>query len=432
MSHKIFVFEFISGGGFNKENIPPSLFCEGFGMLRSVIDDFQKLDNHIITLLDNRIQFLSPLLKANSIESVKPSDKFSELYKSRVKECDFCFIIAPEFSNILLDLTQIIKRYNKELLSVDLDGIKIASSKYKTYEYFLSHDLKTPETFLIPLKNGLPDADFIRKRYKDLDSHVIIKPDDGVGAESIFKIESEKDLDELLRNLNSHFEKGRRYIIQNYIYGKPLSLSLFNSFPKRKKPLLISINSQNIFLKNKDKDSEYLGGYTPIQNYEIVEEKINQILEKVKFPEFYSLYGIDFIMDNNSIFFIEINPRLTTSYIGLRNTLLDNPLKLLINDKEFNKDVIKKNEFISIFKRIELKYEGKKSFDELNGTLVPLIMKKFPEFITPPINFNKKSRIYSCFIATKERSLIDSKKRIILIESFLNKKEFEIRRMQTR
>jgi len=429
MSYKIFVFEFISGGGFNKENIPSSLFCEGFGMIRSVIDDFQKLDNQIITLLDKRIRFLSPLIKANSIKTVRSSDKFIDLYKSRVKECDFCFIIAPEFSNILLDLTRIIKRNNKKLLSVNLDGIKIASSKYKTYKYFLSHDLKTPKTFLVPLKNGLPDADFIRKKYKDLDSQVIIKPNDGVGAESILKVESERDLNEVLRSSEANFEKGRKYIIQNYIDGQPLSLSLFNSFLNRKKPLLISVNSQNILLKNKVKDSEYLGGYTPVENYNIIEQKINQILQKVKFPEFFSLYGMDFIMNEDDIFFIEINPRLTTSYIGLRNILIDNPLKLLFNNKEFNKDTIKKNEYNSIYKRLELKYKGKKSLNELYEKIIPTIMEKFHEFITPPIKFNKKSRNYSCFIATKERSLIDSQEKISLIESFLKEKEFEIRRI---
>ncbi len=41
MKNRIFIFEFVSGGGFNKIEIPISLFCEGYGMLRSIIMDFK-------------------------------------------------------------------------------------------------------------------------------------------------------------------------------------------------------------------------------------------------------------------------------------------------------------------------------------------------------------------------------------------------------
>jgi len=43
MKKRIFIFEFVTGGGFNRVNIPISLFCEGFGMLRSIIKDFKSL-----------------------------------------------------------------------------------------------------------------------------------------------------------------------------------------------------------------------------------------------------------------------------------------------------------------------------------------------------------------------------------------------------
>ena len=52
-NNRIFIFEFVSGGGFNQVDIPNSLFCEGYGMLKSIITDFKALNFEISTLLDN-------------------------------------------------------------------------------------------------------------------------------------------------------------------------------------------------------------------------------------------------------------------------------------------------------------------------------------------------------------------------------------------
>ena len=66
----IFIFEFVSGGGFSQIKIPTSLFCEGFGMLRSIIADFKALNFEIYTILDHRIFFLSNFLQADIVRKV--------------------------------------------------------------------------------------------------------------------------------------------------------------------------------------------------------------------------------------------------------------------------------------------------------------------------------------------------------------------------
>ena len=56
------------------------------------------------------------------------------------------------------------------------------------------------------------------------------------------------------------------------------------------------------------------------------------------FDGYYGFFGIDAILDkNDNIFLLEINPRLTTSYIGLRSSLGFNPAIFLEDiDYEFN------------------------------------------------------------------------------------------------
>ena len=132
---KVFIFEFVSGGGYSNELIPSSLFCEGYSMLKSIIEDFHELNFEIYTILDQRIAFLSQYLKADHIIFVEENSNYLDKFYQVIPQSDSCFIIAPEFLNFLYKLTEIAINYKKELYSVGLEGIKIGASKMNTYEF---------------------------------------------------------------------------------------------------------------------------------------------------------------------------------------------------------------------------------------------------------------------------------------------------------
>lgn len=408
----LFIFEYVSGGGFNQMEIPSSLFCEGYGMLKSIILDFKKLNLTISTLLDHRIFFLSSYLKADNIKETRVEDDYIELFKAEVKKCDYCFIIAPEFSRILYTLTKIVKDYNRKLLSVDLEGIQLGMSKFETYKFFKKNKINTPLTYRIPFKGKSLDFNFISQKFDELKSPIIIKPDDGVGAENIYYIESESQLSKFIHEHINKLEKDRCYILQEFIEGEDLSISLIahkellDKFDKNH--LILAINSQNINIKNQKVKSEYFGGYTPVNDLHI---QISSILEKFDFTKFNGFFGIDFIRKaDNSIFFIELNPRLTTSYIGVRKILSYNPTDVITN---FNFKLVDSEKspinINSMFTRLELKYGGTENSEEIKKKIIPILIEKIPELITPPISFftsnNEYLRHYYCFIATKERNL---------------------------
>ncbi len=408
----LFIFEYVSGGGFNQMKIPSSLFCEGYGMLKSLILDFKKLNFKISTLLEHRIFFLSSYLKADNIKETRVEDNYIDLFKAEVKKCDYCFIIAPEFSEILYTLTKIVKDYNRKLLSVDLEGIQLGMSKFETYKFFKKNKVNTPLTYQIPFKGKSLDFNFISQIFDELKCPIIIKPDDGVGAESIYYIESEFQLSHFIHEYSNKFEKDRCYILQEFIEGEDLSISLIahkellDKFDKNH--LILAINSQNINIKNQEVKSEYFGGYTPVNDLRI---QISSILEKFDFTKFNGFFGIDFIRKaDNSIFFIELNPRLTTSYIGVRKILSYNPTDVITN---FNFKLVDSEKspinINSMFTRLELKYGGTENSEEIKKKIIPILIEKIPELITPPISFftsnNEYLRHYSCFIATKERNL---------------------------
>jgi predicted ATP-grasp superfamily ATP-dependent carboligase len=428
---RIFIFEFVSGGGFNQVQIPSSLFCEGYGMLRAIIADFKAMDFEITTLLDERISFLSQYLETDSLQCIKASDNFMNVFKASVKNCDSAFIIAPEFSNILYDLTKIVKKEHKKLLSTGLKGIELGSSKIKTYKHFRNHYINTPKTCPLPSIDDL-DINFIIQIFEDFNSPIIIKPLDGVGAESIYLFEKKNQILNFFKEVSTqNINLNRKFIAQEYIEGVDLSVSLvgppFNKKNPPIPPLILGINNQDINIKNSKGDSEYFGGYTPVENYVQIKNMLIKTFEKLDLSMYNSYFGIDFILTQDSLYFIEINPRLTTSYIGIRNILNVNPVELILNYSskfpDFKEPEIQAH---SIFKRVELEYVGEKSINEINKSVIPKLLIEIPEFITPPITFTKSNQTkkcdFSCFIATKEKDKTDSQNRFARINEVLKEK----------
>ena len=425
---KIFIFEFVSGGGFNGLDIPSSLFCEGYSMLKSLIEDFYRLGFEITTLLDKRITFLAPYLKTDHFSLVDTNDSYLDKYKQMVLKSECCFIIAPEFSNILYKLTNIAVNYNKEIYSIGLEGIKLGSSKINTYRFFKQSKVPTPETYVIPVvENGL-DLEFIYKKFDDLNHSIIIKPEDGVGAESILHITDETQICKFYEPQNISFDSSRTYILQRFIEGYDMSISLIGIKEGNQIiPFILGINDQNVFLPEGCFGSKYNGGMTPSVKFNLIQESLNKLLQKLDLFHFKGYFGIDFIFSHeNSFQFIEINPRLTTSYLGIRNIYDANPLKVIINPiKSETENLSSHLKYFSEYFRLDLKYVGKENVASIRTKLTPLILKKNPELITPPILLgDSHSNRYSCFIATKTRDFLSSKQRKSQIIESLKKYDF--------
>ncbi|MFX0006257.1 MAG: ATP-grasp domain-containing protein [Candidatus Hermodarchaeota archaeon] len=423
--NRLFIFEFVSGGGFSNTAIPTSLFCEGFGMLRSIIEDFSLLDFEIYSMIDYRISFLSELIKTDNLIEVNKQDNFIKLFKDLVRKCEYVFIIAPESSNILYNLTKIVKKYDKTILSTNLKGIEYGTSKLKTYKIFKRNKILTPKTYVIPYKKQVLDIEFIVHKFSKLEAPIIIKPEDGVGAECIHYFEKESQILNFFTEYVPDLETKRRYVIQEFINGRDLSLSLIGSPNLYVNPLILSVNTQNIDIKNKF--SEYYGGYTPVENHKELFNQISFITNKLTSLKIEGYFGIDFIEDNNkSTVLIEINPRLTTSYIGLRRILNFNCAELIFNSKfknvdEFQIDI---NKF-SYFTRIDFVINNFEKRNLKYNDLMPLLMKEIPEIITPPISLNENNQ-FSCFIATQTLDLDSSKVRINEIITTIENLNFSV------
>jgi predicted ATP-grasp superfamily ATP-dependent carboligase len=287
---KILVFEFITGGGFNKQELPDSLAGEGRLMLNALLDNLSGLNNLEVTvMLDWR---LDSSIKVNSV-IIGPEHDTTDEFARLVKQSDLVWPIAPEFDGILQNLCQTVEVSGKILLTSPSMAVALTGDKLNTYELLDRHHIAAVPTRML-------EDDFSPGEW-------MIKPIDGVGCADSYVISNRQDFDSMV------LRKGD-YIIQPHFQGVKTSLScLF----KQGRGWLVCANLQRFEFIN--------------QQYHLAEIVVNHhsdpglyqsVIDKIALalPELWGYVGIDLI-ENDQTWVLEINPRLTTSFVGIYEAL---------------------------------------------------------------------------------------------------------------
>ena len=275
-------------------------------MRDALLRDLNDLPYTISTSIDARLA--KPTLCSECVV-IKKNDDVWAIWQKQIAAADAVFMIAPETDGILQKLTQMASLQGKLLLGCGLDSIKICSDKMATYLA-----LDAANIACIPTHT-----------YQDWQaSHWIwlAKPNDGAGCSDTVCFNNPDDLKDWIE----HNHKQYSHVIQAFQPGDAGSISCVMQHGRAH---LLSCNSQIIDINNHK--LSYTGGivngmrdYWP--QFEFLANKIAQLL-----PDLAGYVGIDVIVDDDEIIVVEINPRLTTSYIALRESIGANPAELIIN-----------------------------------------------------------------------------------------------------
>ena len=312
MPLKILIHEYITGGGWKEPELPESLASEGFLMLSALLDDFMKWGGlTVYTTIDKRLAGAS--LVADSITIIDPAEY--EITLARLaKECDFALIIAPESNGILADLNVLMNNNNAIPLGCNIEAIRVTGDKWECHKILAKAALPLPETII--LETGLKPVSTLRYNISEIGLSInfplIIKPVDGVGCEGVNLVKDVKMLRTLLEEDQLYSEK---VLLQEYIKGEHLSASILST---GKEFIFLSLNRQYI---SEGLPFMYSGGeiMSPPDKEDELHHIIKNILKSI--PGLKGYFGIDLIKNNTGYKVIEINPRLTTSYTGLRKVI---------------------------------------------------------------------------------------------------------------
>ena len=322
---KIIVYEHVSGGGYCENPIPPSFLAEGFAMIRSITADF-KAAGHIVTvLLDARLSALNPPINADFIVPILYANEPKQFLSNIAKVNDAVYIIAPETGKELPSMVKLIEETGKVALNCKSEAIAKVTDKAFLCMELEKNGFSVPKT--LALKKDADMNQIKHSIFRELTYPLIFKPSDGVGANGLSIIEDEKQIEKALSKINLESAKDD-FIVQEFIKGEPASVSVLSN---GKKALGISLNRQKVKVSGPDQSSSYEGGIVPFEHS--LKDFALALAEKVveSFPGLRGYVGVDIVLAGERAFVLDVNPRLTTSYVGLRKVANFNIAEALIN-----------------------------------------------------------------------------------------------------
>lgn len=304
---KVFVCEFISGGG-QFGHPDPHLLPEGERMAASMADDLSALDGVDVVLA--RDPSLAPLRPG--IAECRPASPGTcrREWLEAASTCDAAWIVAPETGGILAGLAEDFARAGIRVLGSDVSAIRITGSKSATWRTLSAAGLPAIPT--VAATETLPPSD----------TGWVAKPDDGAGADDMMISE---DAGALARWL----DHGRRqtHVVQPFIPGVPASISALMA---QGRAAILAVNSQYIFQRGGG--VEYRGGI--VGGMEEFRGLIRPLAQAVAqaLPGLWGPVGIDVILTpRGDPVLVEVNPRLTTPWTGLAQALGANPARMVLD-----------------------------------------------------------------------------------------------------
>jgi tyramine---L-glutamate ligase len=318
----VLVYEFFTGGGFPEGPLPGGLAAEALGMLWAALTDFRNWGAvHTITPLDPRFNECVPGLNRKTLPADEvvcaPPGSHEAIYNSLLKRCDAAMIVAPETNGILARLTAQAEIAGKTILGSSASATAIAGDKAACGMLFIRAKLPTPKTRMA----GFATADRIAKQ---MGCPLVAKPVDGIGSEGVFRLNRVSELPailDLIRKATDH----DRILLQSYVDGIHASVSLMVS---NGRCLPLSLNCQ---LMETESKFRYLGSRAPCDHPARNEAMLLASSAAQLIPGLCGYVGVDMVLTDEAPQLIEINPRLTTSYIGLRQVAKANLAEAIWN-----------------------------------------------------------------------------------------------------
>jgi predicted ATP-grasp superfamily ATP-dependent carboligase len=284
-------------------------------MLRALVKDLAELPGLDIAVTRDR-RLPAPSF-SGPISWVGAGDDPWALWQEAITGADAVWPIAPETDGLLARLSDLVTTSERTLLGSRPEAVRLTTSKRRTAEHLAAQGVAVAPTvaLAVALADGLPAADAAG------DTGWVVKPDDGAGAEDTLLFRGAAALGSWAETTPDI----GRFVVQPYLPGRPTSLSLLCS---EGGAALLSCNVQDVRL---DGDQfRYRGGVVGgAEDRRAVYAPIAAAVAAA-IPGLWGYVGVDLVDTAEGPVVLEVNPRLTTSYAGLRQALGENPTALVM------------------------------------------------------------------------------------------------------
>ena len=333
---RILVYEFVTGGGFAGRPVPRSLAREGLAMRSALLEDLAAIGSHsVVATTDVRFRRRMP----PGVDSVSVTGglhpptgargalsevegQASGTIDALIDASDAVWLIAPETDRCLERLAARVERSGKILLGSGAAAVRIAADKSRLPRRLARIGTGHPETsVLTPGVNA-------RIAARRIGYPVVVKPARGAGCRGVRLVRHARELRvaiDAAHHANGTGPGRRRskseggsLVMQGYVRGQAASVSLLAD-GHRAVPL--TVNAQRV---NAGAAFAYRGGSTPIDHPLAAAAADAATRTCAAIPGLRGFVGVDLVLTDAGPVVIEVNPRLTMAYLGVRAVLDDN------------------------------------------------------------------------------------------------------------
>ncbi|MDK6028779.1 ATP-grasp domain-containing protein [Ignisphaera sp. 4213-co] len=286
----------------SQEKCYRSLLSEAYGMVLAVTEALARAGANVFVTVSKYV--------ANCFENMNRivvENSYMDFVEEMSKHVDYVIAIAPP-----LELVEIVGRIGKKFLGPSYKLVKIFSNKYETTSTLSKCSVKTPYTKLLSREDNVKNA------LKDFEMPIVIKPAMSAGSECNYIV---NNVDEAIKYVEKAFgcDPLGHVVLQEYVEGVHGSISsVFNG----EKLVFYSLNLQLVSLDGNR--FVYRGNVLPIRNQRYVQWARN-ILESMSscLNGLGGYIGVDVVWNDSGMYVVEVNPRITTSAIGIANIYKD-------------------------------------------------------------------------------------------------------------
>jgi predicted ATP-grasp superfamily ATP-dependent carboligase len=312
---RLFVYEYTCAARLRDHLSAASLQSEGMAMLSAIVEDLTSVPGVEVSALvaegiaDHLPSLRSCHVNISSFITLRRENAFRELARC----ADGTLIIAPEFDDLLFDRCRLVEAVGGRLLGPSSEAVRLTSDKWALAHHWTAGGIPTPVTALV--SSG------------SVSFPAVLKPRYGAGSLATFRV---GQADEVATCAARAEQEGWReeMILQSFVRGLACSVSFLVGPAET---FALAPCKQHL---SDDGRFRYLGGSLPLTR-DLMERAVKlgrRAVESV--AGLLGYVGIDLVLgdacDGSADVVIEINPRLTTSYIGLRALATTNLAEALL------------------------------------------------------------------------------------------------------
>lgn len=299
---RLLLIEFITGGGCLGASLPTTLAEEGDFMLSAVLRDAQSVPGHVV-VVPRDVRLAAPSFPCEVLPVI---DDAWQTWRKAVKQADCVLAIAPEIDGALERLNAMILSEDGDLLGCSPQAVRVTASKLQTCGWLRDASIANVPT--VTAEAALPGSD----------RGWVVKPDDGAGSEHTWHVNSEQRVREIS-------EAVPNAVVQPFIDGDALSLSVLCSHGEA---VLLACNRQIVDTDGAKLRQAGVEVNGAVEYFEQMQSLVRRVVAGI--PGLQGFIGIDLIMTTTGPVILEINPRLTTAYAGISESIGANALQLLL------------------------------------------------------------------------------------------------------